>query len=41
MEVIGMDIQVVHVAITCTVTAAKFFASFVYGLHSVVTKRPF
>ncbi|KAI5652302.1 hypothetical protein M9H77_29489 [Catharanthus roseus] len=40
MEVIVMDIQVVHAAITCTVTTTKFLASSMYGLHSVVARRP-
>ncbi|KAI5663501.1 hypothetical protein M9H77_22824 [Catharanthus roseus] len=40
MDVMDMNSQAIHSCITCKVSLWKFFVSFVYGLHSVVSRRP-
>lgn len=40
VELVGADEQVLNTHVTCLVTKRKFFASFVYGKHSIVARRP-
>lgn len=40
MEMVGIHDQVMHLKVTCKISARTFYVSFVYGLHSIVARRP-
>lgn len=40
VNIVGVNTQFVHLAITCRQTSTLFYATFVYGLNTIVERRP-